>query len=273
MTVGDGTEHFVKDGQSAMRETHCVLWHAQDWPPSQELRTALDRRGMTVYRHDERPAVLADVCRLRGTRQGLGGRPAIIVFVEPDHLLRPDEMKEVIDRYAPTTACWQYRATGNPQLRAVTDQDVQRWRAERPTVQPRVAASIKSPNIWAEARSRRGATNPPMPPMPVSSMSAPMIVGPRLKLTGSTPNTIQLNEPKAGGTVEPKPPARMTPPMPITPIGPARPVGPGAAGPARPASSVPAPTPVRRSEGSPVDPKQGLTQEELAMLLAGEEGR
>lgn len=269
MTVGDGTEHFVKDGQPVMRETHCVLWHAQDWPPSQELRTALDRRGMTVYRHDGRAGAFADVCRLRGTREGLGGRPAIIVFVEPERLLRPDEMKEVIDRYAPTTACWQYRATGNPQLRAVTDQDVQRWRAERPTMQPRVAASIKSQNIWAEARARRGPTAP-MPPMP---MTAPMIVGPRLKLTESAPTTIHLNEPKPAAAVEPKPPARMNPPMPITPVGPARPVGPGAAGPARPASSVPAPTPVRRPEVPPVDPRQVLTQEELAMLLAGEEGR
>lgn len=238
----------VHDSQGqAPREAHCVLWHAQNLPASAELRAALDRRGMIVHTCEERALALGELCKLRGPREPgaeavPSGRALILVFVEPDRLRRPDELKEVLDRYAPRTALWMYRSAGNPQLRAVTEQDVQRWRAQRPAPQPRVAASIKSPAVWAEAKvARKG----PAPVAPV----APMIVGPRLKLAGEVrPAALSVTRPVS-----------VTPPVQERP--------PAAAGPA-PVGEAVEPKEATPGGGT-ADIRQLLSEEELAMLLAG----
>lgn len=200
-------------GGAGVREAHCVLWHAQDLPPSSELRSALDRRGMIVHRHDQRAVAFAEVCRLRGTRDGAGRKATILILVEPDRLNGPDAMLDVVARYSPSTACWLYRENANPQLRAVNDEDLLHFQAQRPPVQPRVAASIKSPSIWAEAKTARRAT---AQHQPVPSV----IVGPRLKLAGSelTPATPgKPPAPKPETTVESKPSAT-TPPTPAAEV-------------------------------------------------------
>lgn len=285
--MGDQRDQVVDRQGPALREAHCVLWHAQQLPASSELRAAFDRRGMIIHAHDQRAMALAELCRLRGPRVNAEvptSRTLILVLVEPERLLRPDEMKEVVERYAPRAAIWLYRASGNPQLRAVTDQDTQRWKSQRPAPQPRVAASIKSTAVWAEAKTARKVMPPPV---------APTIVGPRLKLAGEirpggpalTPTPGQpWGQPPA--QVPSQPPAH-TPPVftPSTPSShvhppahPAHPVTPlphGAHGPHAPQVTHVAPsggaieakpeTPVI----APVDLRQMLSDEELAMLLPG----
>lgn len=239
--MGDQRDQVV-DGQGpALREAHCILWHAQNLPASTELRAALDRRGMIMHAHDQRATALAELCALRGPRVNAevpSPRALILVFVEPDRLLRPDEMKEVVERYAPKTAMWLYRSAGNPQLRAVTDQDVQRWRAQRPVPQPRVAASIKSTAVWAEAKTARK-----VPVAPV----APVIVGPRLRLAGELRPGAPSTQPPAPLAAEPA-------------------VAPAAR---EPGGSIETKPPAADAI-APLDLRGLLSEEELAMLLAGE---
>ncbi|MCC6677636.1 MAG: hypothetical protein IT436_10875 [Phycisphaerales bacterium] len=237
--MGDQREQVVDRQGPALREAHCVLWHAQNLPASSELCAALDRRGMIMHAHDQRATALAELCSLRGPRVNAevpSPRALILVFVEPDRLLRPDEMKEVIERYAPKTAMWLYRSAGNPQLRAVNDQDVQRWRAQRPVPQPRVAASIKSPSVWAEAKTARKVTAPPV---------APVIVGPRLRLAGEVRPGAPSAQPPSAAPVEPNPVAQ------------------------EPGGAIEAKPPAAAAIG-PMDLRGLLSEEELAMLLAGE---
>lgn len=217
------------------REAHCVLWHAPDRAPSAELLAVLDRRGLTVRRHTERTLALAEVCAYRLT-PGAAASPSILVFVEPERLLRPDEMKQVLERYAPATACWVYRESGTPQLRALEEQDLARWRARRALPEPRVAASIKSSSVWAEAKIARHAPSP-MPPM------APVIVGPRLKLTGAgaVPVLTPSSSPRGDDT--------------------------GMPGPAQPEDGAMAAV----AEGKPAtDIRHLLSEDEVAMLLSAE---
>lgn len=248
--MGDQRDQVVDAPGPSPREAHCILWHAQNLPASSELRAALDRRGMEVYEHDQRATAFAELCRQRGPRVGPvapANRPVILVFVEPDRLHRPEDLKELLERYAPRTAMWLYRASANPQLRAVTEQDLLRWRSQRPAPQPRVAASIKSPQVWADAKSARKSS---LPPAPV----APVIVGPRLKLAGQPrPSIPEGAEPGLTG-----PEHKASAPAMESPAPPGGPCG----------SVEPKPEAEPGMKGA--DLRQLLSEEELAMLLAGD---
>lgn len=258
LMMGDPRDQGVDRQGPALREAHCVLWHAPNVPASSELRAALDRRGMVLHEHDQRATALAELCLLRGPRGADHEhlkRVLILVMVEPERLNRPDEMKDVVDRYAPKAAVWMYRASGNPQLRAVSDQDLQRWRAHRPAPQPRVAASIKSPAVWADAKPARRTPAPtgdapspakPRPPATPMSPFAPVIVGPRLRLAG---------ELRPGPTPSPGPQPETGPvPAPAAEQGP---------------QVEPKVSPGGTTSAGGMDIRQLLSEEELAMLLAG----
>lgn len=141
--------------------SRCVLWHAPGDLPPADLITSLERRGVVITSAASSYMAVAEACLLERANDERttdpGDRDALVlVLVCPARLADAGAVVDAMRRYAGRTACWWYDPSANPRLRAVVEEDVREWEAER-----------------------RGGTTPPVPRSPQEPETAP-----RLKLSG-----------------------------------------------------------------------------------------
>jgi hypothetical protein len=209
-----------------------VVWHPRGKPPRPELAAALSRPGMREVRCGDPYSALAHLATRAGPSALKEGETGVLVLVDPDHLPELMNLMDAVDRYVPAAAVWCYDPAGSPALRAVTADDMARWRTL--TEPPRPAAQAPAP------RAPGSASGGPRP----------------LRLAGSGTLPPEQTPPGDSGVPHPNPDVKAARPDSVPPS----PVPQPSSTPAQP--SQPSPT------ASPITPL--LTQEELAMLLSGD---
>lgn len=156
----------------------------------------------------------------------------MLILVEPERLSDLIGVIDVVDRYNPAAAVWQFDPAGEPRLRAVTADDLSHWRTQHaPAMEPE-----------RQSQNPRDGLSP-APASPDRPASPP-----GLRLAGEGPMPPQHRPPDASAPPHPHPDVKPAPRPETT----QRPLG--------------APEP---SEGAqPIVPL--LSDEELAMLLSGD---
>ncbi len=105
----------------------CVLWHDATNDDAAALAETLESRGVRVSHAANGYAALAQLCRM--ARAGDHRSPLSLVLVEPMGLHDGRGVVRAAQNYAGRCVIWQYESAGTPQLRAVADDDVNRWPA------------------------------------------------------------------------------------------------------------------------------------------------
>jgi hypothetical protein len=109
----------------------CILWCADAAVVPSELLAALGRHGVSASRVPSPYLSLAEVCRHGGSRgdspPGVRRGTVILVLIEPATLPLAADMIRAVSRYAPRAAVWVYESAVNSKLRAVVEEDVNRW--------------------------------------------------------------------------------------------------------------------------------------------------
>ena len=155
-----------------------MLWHAPGAALPADLVLSLERRGVEILTCDSAYSAVARACLLERANDERTDDPAqrdslVLVLVNPRELGGRAEVVDAMRRYAPRTACWWYDSGANPRLRAVVDEDVDRWLAEgvrtgQPAVirprtgeepRPRLKLSGESEDGEAGAKPNRLETN------------------------------------------------------------------------------------------------------------------
>lgn len=164
----------------------CVLVHPAGAEPSGELRDALARHRIGVRRATSNFDALAQLAKL--SRSALG-RPCILLLAHPTRLDRPAELMAAAQRYTPGAACWVFDPSSSPRLRAATTDDAKAWDA-RPATRPGV-----TPDLASAARAEVTFAGPGFPGVPLAPALAPT----------SPPKQAAKVEPKVAMTAPPAP--------------------------------------------------------------------
>lgn len=226
---------------SSYSKARCVVWHPRGRPPRPELAAALDRPGLRFVRCESALQAFAHLTTRQGPWALAPHELGVLILVEPDRLEGLVGVIDVVDRYNPAAAVWQFDPASEPRLRSVAPADLSHWRTQH--VQP--AESDVRPALQEPVREER-------PPAASARPSAP-----GLRLAGEGPIPPEYRPPDASAPPHPHPdvkPAPRTEPAPRA----------GQDQGAGPAARAPEP-----SEGpQPIVPL--LSDEELAMLLSGD---
>ncbi len=240
----------------------CVLVHPRSSEPSAELQAALAKHRITVRHASSSFDALAQLCTLT---KGAGGRPVILLLAHPRVLDRPDELYAAAQRYAPKAGCWVFDSAGSPKLRAATSSEAKTWAPQpvsrliaQPAGKPQSDVMFTGPGfprtpVVPEAPKPAARVEPKVAPTPA----------PALKLAGSTDTKPIQAKPIDARPPEAKAP-ESKPAEPKAPVPQARPItGPKFVGGSWDGGNSPFPG---TTPGA--TPRQLLTDEELAMLLA-----
>lgn len=227
-----------------------MLVHPRGSEPSAELQSALAKHRISIRRASSAFDALAQVCTLTRT-----SRTVILLLAHPTKLDAPDALYAAAQRYAPKASCWVFDSLGSPRLRAATAEDAKGWSphpASRLVTQPKA----KDPSVAGVMFTGPGFPRTPLVPEPPSRVepkpAAPPAPTPVLKLAGNTPTAERpvAAEPKQN-TIKEAPA-----PKPVV-------TGPKFVGGSWDGGTGPFPG---TTPGT--TPRQLLTDEELAMLLA-----
>jgi hypothetical protein len=119
----------------------CVLLHPRGHEPDGELLAALARREIQPLACNSAFVAFAELFRLRKLDAARSGRALVLLLVEPDGLDHPEELVHAVERHGLRAACWMYQPGPEPRLRAVTQEDVERWSSQNaPTIATRLVA-------------------------------------------------------------------------------------------------------------------------------------
>lgn len=155
----------------------CVLLTPKGVRPDADLLAALDRRDLTLVRHDSEFTAIAEICRCArddadAIRRGRRGEGLILLLMHPHRLNDPAGLVHAVERYAPHAAIWMFASTGSPRLRAVTVNDVAGWVSREPArAEPVPAMPPAARSVSAEPWASRPA---PMPPTLIQPKPLPM---------------------------------------------------------------------------------------------------
>lgn len=140
----------------------CVLLTPKGVRPDTDLLAALDRRDLTLVRHDSEFTAIAEICRCarddaEAIRRGRRGEGLILLLMHPHRLNDPAGLVHAVERYAPHAAIWMFSATGSPRLRSVTVNDVAGWVSDEPTTTLTPGATRTGPAGATSAAAMMGA--------------------------------------------------------------------------------------------------------------------
>lgn len=173
---------------------------------------ALNRRDIAVDRVQGTYRALAQVClgerARRGTRERsadsagessaeTGQQAMILLLVQPDSLAGLPVMIDAVDRYAPHTVWWAYEPKAQPQLRAVSTDELRKRITPPKPIEPGVQTGQVTPQgiVWSSQTSE--------------SASSSRVVGRDLPLRAKSPPVLRLSgegaplsEPKTDSQIE-----------------------------------------------------------------------
>lgn len=172
-----------------------MVWHPRGKPPRPELASALDRPGLRFVRCDSAMQAFAHLTTRQGPWALSANELGVLILVEPDRLNGLLAMIDVVDRFNPAAAVWQFDPAAEPRLRAVTPDDLSQWRTQR------TQAVAPEPPL-----TRLADGSPSSPPAPARPAPAP-----GLRLAGEGPIPPEYRPPDASAPPHPHPDVKPAP--------------------------------------------------------------
>ena len=109
-TPGDQIEiELHADGSEPVRV--CILWHAPGAQSSGLLIQAMTKRGFAVTCVSSQHAVVAAACSLAKS-----AKRVVLVLDGRDELVGVDRVLDALERFSPTTICWEHQPEANPPM-------------------------------------------------------------------------------------------------------------------------------------------------------------
>jgi len=109
-THGDHLEiELHADGSEPTRV--CILWHAPGAEFNRVLIQAMKKRGFAVTCVSSQHAVIAAACSLAKS-----AKRVVLVLDSRDELVGVDRVLDALERFSPTTICWEHQPQANPPM-------------------------------------------------------------------------------------------------------------------------------------------------------------
>jgi hypothetical protein len=147
----------------------CVIWHKRGGVAPAELVAGIRKRGMEAVPADNAYAALAELVGGAGGEAESGVAP-VLILAQPVQGAGAALLIEAVGRYAPGVRAWVYDPGSAWKLRAVTDEDLARWRGV-PEVVVRPAARPAAPR--PDLRLAGGPVESPPPASDIPAKEAP----------------------------------------------------------------------------------------------------